>query len=125
MQCCTQAMLCSLTAWQALRAKDASRGMHASATVHKDWTRDQLFSLSPIDPDVAGADTLVVCLPAGEGQQLRFLTGHTAPVCAMAFSGDGSLLATGQEGKGAAIRLWDYASGQCLAVLSGEQRTGA
>lgn len=51
----------------------------------------------------------------------RHLLGHTGYVCAMAFSADGALLASVQEGRQAVVRVWDWASGQCLAVLCGRQ----
>jgi WD40 repeat protein len=57
---------------------------------------------------------------SGSGRQ-RHLLGHTGYVCALAFSADGSLLASTQEGRQAVVRLWDWKSGDCLAVLCGEQ----
>lgn len=54
----------------------------------------------------------------------RLLLGHTAYVCCLALSGSGQLLASGQEGPHAAVRLWDLATGECLAVLCGECRWG-
>lgn len=81
---------------------------------------------------------------AGNAQQQqqgaqRFFVGHTSFVCCCALGGvDGSLLlATGQEGKQALIRLWDFhpqqqqqqdgagsggssSTATCLAVLCGE-----
>jgi WD40 repeat protein len=38
-------------------------------------------------------------------------------VCALAFDAKGTVLASAQEGKHAIIRVWDFASGTCLAVL--------
>jgi hypothetical protein len=77
-----------------------------------------------------------------QGSQ-RFFVGHSAFVCCLALGGEGQLLATGQEGKAALIRVWDFAPGQqqqraadlepaedggassnsssCLAVLCGKQ----
>lgn len=46
----------------------------------------------------------------------RTLTGHTAPISAMAFSPDGNVFATGAED--ATLRLWDPATGKELARLS-------
>lgn len=74
---------------------------------------------------------------AAQGTQ-RFFVGHTAFVCCLAVGGRGSLLATGQEGKQAVIRVWDFGqqqqqqqevagpgrdtnAGSCLAVLCGKQ----
>jgi hypothetical protein len=50
----------------------------------------------------------------------RVLAGHTAYVSCLALGGEGRLLASGQEGRQPAVRLWDLESGECLAVLSGE-----
>jgi WD40 repeat protein len=58
----------------------------------------------------------------------RFFIGHSAFVSCMALGGQGSLLATGQEGKQPLIRLWDcrkaqqgqQGSGKCLTMLCGE-----
>lgn len=38
-------------------------------------------------------------------------------MCALAFDAKGTVLASAQEGKHAIIRVWDFASGTCLAVL--------
>jgi hypothetical protein len=75
-----------------------------------------------------------------QGSQ-RFFVGHCAFVCCLAHGGEGRLLATGQEGKAALIRVWDFRSdqqqqaadnvpaegkppvsnnGTCLAVLCGK-----
>lgn len=56
----------------------------------------------------------------------RFFIGHNAFVSCMALGGQGSLLATGQEGKQPLMRLWDCSSSssqessKCLAILCGE-----
>lgn len=61
----------------------------------------------------------------------RFFMGHSGFVCCMALGGQGTLLATGQEGKQPLIRLWDCSRdsqqqeregsvGKCLAILCGE-----
>lgn len=50
--------------------------------------------------------------------------GHTSNVCAMAFGKDGRLLATGQEGRTGLIRVWDFKSGNCLAIVCGHQGGG-
>ncbi|WIA16802.1 hypothetical protein OEZ85_013742 [Tetradesmus obliquus] len=46
-----------------------------------------------------------------QGSQ-RFFVGHSAFVCCLALGGQGQLLATGQEGKAALIRVWDFRPGQ-------------
>jgi hypothetical protein len=61
----------------------------------------------------------------------RFFMGHSGFVCCMALGGQGTLLATGQEGRQPLIRLWDCsrgsqqqerggAVGKCLTILCGE-----
>lgn len=56
-------------------------------------------------------------------RQQRFFIGHSAFVSCLALGGQGSLLATGQEGKQPLIRLWDCSkrgASRCLAILCGE-----
>ncbi len=71
------------------------------------------------DELVFAAGPALVVMSPGSPQQ-RHLLGHTAYVCAMAFDGEGGLMATAQEGKQAVVRVWDFATGRCLAVLCGE-----
>jgi hypothetical protein len=52
--------------------------------------------------------------------ELRTLTGHTLQVRSMAFSPDGSRLASGSND--GTIKLWDTASGQELRTLKGHTR---
>lgn len=49
----------------------------------------------------------------------RFFMGHTAYVVAVAFDAEGTVMASAQDGKHAIIRLWDFRSGQCVAILNG------
>ena len=49
------------------------------------------------------------------GSRLAVLTGHTAGVNAIAFSPNGTQVATGSDDKSA--RLWDVGTGQSLATL--------
>jgi WD40 repeat protein len=92
---------------------------------------------------VFAAGSLVIAMPAShtppqdaaapaqqQQQQQRLFLGHSAWVSCLALGGQGSLLATGQEGKQAVIRLWDFGSppsegGKCLAVLCGEHSSSA
>ncbi|HEX2915392.1 MAG TPA: WD40 repeat domain-containing protein [Chloroflexia bacterium] len=55
------------------------------------------------------------------GRELANLTGHTLPVRSLAFSPDGSQLASG--GNDQTVRLWNIASGQALKVMSVDTRT--
>ncbi|KAI8472679.1 MAG: hypothetical protein J3K34DRAFT_519551 [Monoraphidium minutum] len=52
----------------------------------------------------------------GVGRQ-RLFVGHTAYVSCLALGGGGRLLASGQEGQQPVVRLWDFATGECLAIL--------
>lgn len=70
--------------------------------------------------DVGGADA---SSRQHQQRQQRFFIGHSAFVCCIALGGQGSLLATGQEGKQPLIRLWDCSkcgTSRCLAILCGE-----
>lgn len=64
------------------------------------------------------AGSLVVAMQPGSGRQ-RYLLGHTRPVRALAFTADGSRLASAEEGPGAALHLWDFRQGCCLATVPG------
>lgn len=50
----------------------------------------------------------------------KFLLGHTAPVCALAFNSDCSFLASTQTGNNPAIRIWDYHRQVCCAIIVGQ-----
>jgi WD40 repeat protein len=71
---------------------------------------------------VFAAGSLIVGMHPVDGRQ-RHLQGHTRTVCALALSADGSRLASAEAGPGvaaaAAIRLWDYRQGRCLATVPG------
>ena len=47
----------------------------------------------------------------------RFILGHTNAINMMLLSNDGTLLATAQDGRFPHVRLWDWASGRCIAML--------
>jgi Tol biopolymer transport system component len=51
--------------------------------------------------------------------QLAVLQGHTGPVFSLAFSPDGTMLASGGSGQDFTVRLWDVASGVQTALLEG------
>jgi WD40 repeat protein len=52
-----------------------------------------------------------------QGQLVHILSGHENHIRSLAFSGDGSILASGSEDN--TIKLWDVQQGQLLRTLSG------
>jgi len=53
-----------------------------------------------------------------DSNQQRFFLGHTEKVVVMALGPNDTLLATCQEGKKPTIRLWEVATGECVAMLN-------
>lgn len=45
--------------------------------------------------------------------------GHDDPVCTLAFSSDGKLLAVGHGGKAPLVKLWDWESRRLQCTLAG------
>ncbi len=66
-----------------------------------------------------GDDTTVRLWEVATGENAAALEGHATPVGAVAFSEDGTMLATGDE---RTLLLWDPVSGERLAELQGEGR---
>lgn len=56
----------------------------------------------------------------GSASGQRLFIGHTAYVACVTLGGGGKLLASGQEGRKPVVRLWDFESAECLAILCGE-----
>jgi WD repeat-containing protein 90 len=66
---------------------------------------------------IYSCSTNVICMNPDSNQQ-RFFLGHTEKVVVMALGPNDSMLATCQEGKKPTIRLWDVATGECVAMLN-------
>ena len=68
---------------------------------------------SQLPADLSTADTARI------GSHIATYEGHQNWVCSVAFSPDGSLLASGSAD--CTVRLWDTSTGECLKVLEGHQ----
>ena len=73
------------------------------------WTHDATAIIYP-------CHSLIIIAKPETGEQ-RHLLGHTDAVCALALNGDGTLLASAQDGRQPIVRIWDVDSGKCLSVL--------
>jgi len=67
-----------------------------------------------------GNQSNIYVISLASGQIERVLAGHTSAVFALAFSPDGSLLASG-AGDDKTARIWDVQTGECRHVLLGHQ----
>lgn len=96
-----------------------------------DWQRDEVVLRIPLaggepalsfHPDgdrivvAQGEKATVVGVPSGA--ELTVMIGHSAANVAVAYSPDGSRIATGHED--GAVRVWDAESGQPVTVLRGQ-----
>eukprot|EP00879_Flechtneria_rotunda_P008148 GHRR01008535.1.p1 GENE.GHRR01008535.1~~GHRR01008535.1.p1 ORF type:complete len:516 (+),score=208.91 GHRR01008535.1:756-2303(+) len=70
------------------------------------------------------APSAAAAAAAAQGSQ-RFFLGHTAFVCCLALGGSEKLLVTGQEGKQALIRVWDFSSASASATPQPQQQPAA
>lgn len=74
----------------------------------------------PRSSELVFTSSSVVCAMAADGSSQRFFLGHTGAVVSVAFDIEGAIMATAQDGKQAIIRVWDFKTGQCAAILNGE-----
>jgi WD40 repeat protein len=74
------------------------------------------YAISPDGEMVAAAYNPIELWSVTGNQKLKSLTGHTGDVTAVAFSPDGTALASGSAD--ATLRVWDIASGTELVSLS-------
>jgi WD40 repeat protein len=88
------------------------------------------FNSLAVSPDsrllaVGSSDeNAVVLRDLANNNEVRRLHGHRAQVYAMAFSPDGALLATAEQGTADAIRLWDPRTGDERGTLSAPVAAG-
>lgn len=79
----------------------------------------QTIAFHPDGTLVSGSHDHTINIWDQSGLVIRTLTGHTAPVRAVAVSPDGAYLASGSSD--CTVKLWNYATGVCVATLRGHQ----
>ena len=78
------------------------------------------IAFSPDSRLLAVASSIGIWLyEASTSREVALLTGHTGRVVSVAFSPDGSILASGSGDR--TVKLWDTATGQNIATLEGHQ----
>ena len=60
----------------------------------------------------------ILTMDVNTNQQKRFFFGHSAPIVCFDVNSDGTLLSSAQEGKNTIIRIWEYASGRCISMVT-------
>lgn len=93
--------------------------LHRVSSYTGEFTRSLVWPPQHPDEVVFMAASAVVGMRVDGSSGQRFFLGHTAHVCSLAFDAQGDLMASGQEGKQAIIRLWDFRTGLCLSILNG------
>ena len=92
----------------------------AKARIGKGYVYDLAFS--PDRTKLAVASALGIWIyDAHTGQELDLLMGHTAAVSSVAFSPDGTLLASSSYDS--TIKVWDIRTGQIQKTLTGHKRS--
>jgi WD40 repeat protein len=78
------------------------------------WSNDSRWILYP-------CSSLIVAMNPEMSEQ-RFFIGHTGDVTVMAMGPNDELLASCQEGKCPLIRLWNFATGDCVGLVTAHGR---
>lgn len=87
---------------------------HVGPVWAADWQSEQQIAS-------AGFDGSVRCWDMETGDCRQLIPAHRSTIWAIAFSPDGSLLATGSDEQ--TVKLWEVSSGNCLRTLSGYTNT--
>jgi len=90
---------------------------HRSLPIQGDWTRSVAFSPDGRTIAAGGGDGSVKLWDVEKGHEVRAMSGHTAPVAAIAYSS--RLLASASWDKTA--RVWDAVTGKPLVRLAGHR----
>ena len=81
-------------------------------------SRIKEFSFSPVNNQLAiGRESNVEIIDADKGKIIKTLEGHKLYVVSVAFSPDGSKIASGSFDS--TIKIWDVKTGKCLRTLKG------
>ncbi|CAM9653813.1 unnamed protein product, partial [Lampetra fluviatilis] len=73
------------------------------------WTRNGATLVYPCHAVIVALDV--------ETSSQHFLTGHSDKVSALAFDGNTEILASGQSGPQAVVRIWNFQKRSCLAMF--------
>ncbi|KAF6734778.1 WD repeat-containing protein 90 [Oryzias melastigma] len=84
-------------------------GLGGATTKHALWTKSASEVVYP-------CHAIIVSMKISSHQQ-RFFIGHTDKVSALTFNGSTTVLASAQTGNNSVVRVWDYNSGNCLAMF--------
>ena len=119
LQSCLIALFITLATGHGILAQDTQQwnlSKGAKARFGKGWINEIKYSPDGIKLAVASSIGIWI-YDAQTGEELDLYTGHTGPVNSVAFSPDGSTLASGSEDN--AIRFWDVNTGTHLHIIRG------